>query len=78
MAPIQTAATCVALPAVRLTAWSLRVSRLQQSFRRQHLDLYADQAHFTHAFRHATAYTPGRYRKAFGVRFLQDRDSGDE
>ena len=33
---------------------------------------FADQSHFTHAFRNAIGYTPGRYRKAFGVRFLQD------
>jgi AraC-like DNA-binding protein len=56
----------------------LKVLRLQQSFRRHHLDLYADQAHFTHAFRRAVGYTPGQYRKAFGVRFPQDRNTGDE
>ena len=52
----------------------LKVLRLQQSFRRHHLDLYADQSHFTHAFRQAIGYTPGQYRKAFGVRFSQDGD----
>lgn len=56
----------------------LKVLRLQQAFRRHYLDLYADQAHFTHAFRRAIGYTPGRYRKAFGVRFPQDRDPGDD
>lgn len=56
----------------------LKVLRLQQSFRRHHLDLYADQAHFTHAFRRAIGYTPGQYRKAFGVRFAQDGDAGDD
>jgi AraC-like DNA-binding protein len=56
----------------------LKVLRLQQSFRRHHLDLYADQSHFTHAFRQAIGYTPGQYRKAFGVRFPQDGDVGDE
>jgi AraC-like DNA-binding protein len=56
----------------------LKVLRLQQSFRRHHLDLYADQAHFTHAFRRAVGYTPGKYRKAFGVRFPQDSSPGDE
>jgi AraC-like DNA-binding protein len=56
----------------------LKVLRLQQSFRRHHLDLYADQAHFTHAFRRAIGYTPGQYRKAFGVRFPQDRNASDD
>jgi AraC-like DNA-binding protein len=56
----------------------LKVLRLQQSFRRHYLDLYADQAHFTHSFRRAIGYTPGRYRKTFGVRFPQDRNAGDE
>lgn len=45
----------------------LKVLRLQQSFRRHHLDLYADQAHFIHAFRRAIGYTPTQYRKRFGV-----------
>ncbi len=45
----------------------LKVLRLQQSFRRHYLDLYADQAHFTHAFRQAIGYTPVQYRKRFGV-----------
>jgi AraC-like DNA-binding protein len=56
----------------------LKVLRLQQSFRRHHLDLYADQAHFTHAFRRAIGYTPGQYRKAFGVRSAQDGDACDD
>lgn len=56
----------------------LKVLRLQQSFRRHHLDLYADQAHFAHAFRRAIGYTPSQYRKAFGVRFPQDRNAGDD
>lgn len=55
----------------RLTGFAphdlLKVLRLQQSFRRHYLDLYADQAHFIHAFRQATGYTPGQYRKRFGV-----------
>lgn len=54
----------------------LKVLRLQQSFRRHHLDLYADQSHFTHAFRQAIGFTPGQYRKAFGVRIPQD-SAGD-
>lgn len=45
----------------------LKVLKLQQSFRRHYLDLYADQAHFTHAFRRAIGYTPVQYRKRFGV-----------
>jgi AraC-like DNA-binding protein len=45
----------------------LKVLRVQQSFRRHYLDLYADQAHFIHAFRDATGYTPTQYRKRFGV-----------
>lgn len=56
----------------------LKVLRLQQSFRRHYLDLYADQSHFTTAFRRAIGYTPGQYSKAFGVRFLQDgMESGE-
>jgi AraC-like DNA-binding protein len=51
----------------------LKVLRVQQSFRQHYLDLYADQAHFIHAFRNAVGYTPVQYRKRFGVRFLQDR-----
>ena len=45
----------------------LKVLRLQQSFRRHYLDLFADQAHFTHAFRQAVGYTPAQYRRRFGV-----------
>lgn len=56
----------------------LKVLRLQQSFRRHHLDLYADQPHFTNAFRRAIGYTPGQYRQAFGVRFPQDGNAGDD
>lgn len=44
----------------------LKVLRVQQSFRKHYLDLYADQAHFIHAFRHVTGYTPVQYRKRFG------------
>ena len=43
----------------------LKVLRVQQSFRKHYLDLYADQAHFTHAFRQAVGYTPTQYRKRF-------------
>jgi AraC-like DNA-binding protein len=45
----------------------LKVLRVQQSFRRHYLDLYADQAHFTHAFRRAVGYTPAQYQKRYGV-----------
>ena len=55
----------------RLTGFAphdlLKVLRVQQTFRKHYLDLYADQAHFTHAFRHAIGYTPVQYRKRFGV-----------
>jgi AraC-like DNA-binding protein len=56
----------------------LKVLRLQQSFRRHYLDLYADQSHFTTAFRRAVGYTPGHYRKTFGVRFPQDGAEADD
>ena len=45
----------------------LKVLRLQQSFRGHYLDLYADQAHFTNAFRRAIGFSPMQYRKRFGV-----------
>lgn len=45
----------------------LKVLRVQQSFRKHYLDLYADQAHFIHSFRRATGLTPVQYRKRFGV-----------
>ena len=45
----------------------LKVLRLQQSFRKHYLDLYADQSHFIHSFRSATGYTPETYRKRFGL-----------
>lgn len=55
----------------RLTGFAphdlLKVLRLQQSFRKHYLDLYADQAHFNHAFRQAIGFTPVQYRKRFGV-----------
>ncbi|MBE9157064.1 helix-turn-helix transcriptional regulator [Nodosilinea sp. LEGE 06152] len=55
----------------RLTGFAphdlLKVLRVQQSFQKHYLDLYADQAHFTHAFRRAIGYTPGQYRRRFGV-----------
>lgn len=45
----------------------LKVLRVQQSFRKHYLDLYADQPHFTHAFKQAVGYTPAQYRRRFGV-----------
>lgn len=45
----------------------LKVLRIQQSFRRDYLLLFADQSHFTHSFRHVTGYTPGRFMKTFDV-----------
>jgi AraC-like DNA-binding protein len=54
----------------RLTGFAphdlLKVLRLQQSFRTHYLDLYADQAHFTHSFREAIGLTPKQYRTRFG------------
>jgi AraC-like DNA-binding protein len=45
----------------------LKVLRIQQSFRRDYLLLFADQSHFTHSFRSVTGYTPGRFKKTFDV-----------
>ncbi len=45
----------------------LKVLRVQASFRRHYLDLYADQSHFIHAFRAATGFTPVKYRDRFDV-----------
>lgn len=45
----------------------LKVLRIQQSFKRHYLDLYADQSHYIHAFRNATGYTPAKYIKKFDV-----------
>jgi AraC-like DNA-binding protein len=50
----------------------LKVLRLQQSFRRHHLDLYADQSHFINAFRQATGHTPVQFARRFHVRSVQD------
>lgn len=50
----------------------LKVLRVQQSFRRSYLDLFADQSHYIHAFRRVTGHTPARYREKFDVRFIQD------
>lgn len=45
----------------------LKVMRVQHSFRRDYLLLFADQAHFTHSFRTLTGYTPNRFKKQFDV-----------
>jgi AraC-like DNA-binding protein len=45
----------------------LKVLRVQQSFRRHYLDLYADQSHYIHSFRKVTGYTPAKYTAKFDV-----------
>jgi AraC-like DNA-binding protein len=45
----------------------LKVLRVQQSFRNDHLAYYADQSHFIHSFRKVTGYTPTKYAKKFDV-----------
>jgi AraC-like DNA-binding protein len=45
----------------------LKVLRLQQSFKKHYLDLYADQSHYIHSFRKVTGYTPARYSDKFDV-----------
>jgi len=45
----------------------LKVLRVQQSFRQDYQLLFADQSHFTHSFRRAIGYTPGRFKKTFDV-----------
>lgn len=49
----------------------LKVLRLQLSFRRHYLDLYADQPHYIHSFRRMVGYTPARYMAKFDVRSTQ-------
>jgi AraC-like DNA-binding protein len=55
----------------RMTGFSphdlLKVLRVQQSFKKHYLDLYADQSHFIHSFRKIAGYTPEKYAKKFGV-----------
>jgi AraC-like DNA-binding protein len=55
----------------RITGFSphdfLKVLRVQQSFRRHYLELYADQSHYIHSFRHVTGYTPAKYAAKFDV-----------
>jgi len=45
----------------------LKVLRVQHSFRNDYQLAFADQSHFTHSFRKATGYTPGRFFKKFDV-----------
>ena len=45
----------------------LKVLRLQASFRRHYLELYADQSHYIHSFRKVAGYTPARYAQRFGA-----------
>ena len=45
----------------------LKVLRIQQTFRQNYLDYYADQSHFIHSFRKITGYTPIKYNKKFDV-----------
>ena len=45
----------------------LKVLRLQFSFRNDYHLAFADQSHFTHSFRGATGYTPGRFFKKYDV-----------
>lgn len=55
----------------RITGFSphdfLKVLRVQQSFRRHYLELYADQSHYIHSFRKITGYTPAKYTAKFDV-----------
>jgi AraC-like DNA-binding protein len=45
----------------------LKVLRVQHSFRRDYLQSFADQSHFTHSFRRLTGYPPGQFNKTFDV-----------
>lgn len=44
-----------------------KVLRVQHSFRKDYLLMFADQSHFTHSFRRLTGYTPGQFNKTFDV-----------
>lgn len=44
-----------------------KVLRVQQAFRQDHQLLFADQAHFTHAFRGVTGHPPARFARTFDV-----------
>jgi AraC-like DNA-binding protein len=45
----------------------LKVLRVQQSFKKHYLELYADQAHYIHSFRKVAGYTPTKYIAKFDV-----------
>jgi AraC-like DNA-binding protein len=45
----------------------LKVLRVQQSFRKHYLEMYADQSHYIHSFRKVTGYTPAKYTAKFDV-----------
>ncbi|MEM8905700.1 MAG: AraC family transcriptional regulator [Actinomycetota bacterium] len=45
----------------------LKVLRVQESFRRDHLLSFSDQSHYTHSFRKVTGYTPVRFGQTFDV-----------
>jgi AraC-like DNA-binding protein len=45
----------------------LKVLRIQQSFKRHYLDLYADQSHYIRSFRKITGHTPAKYIEKFDV-----------
>lgn len=55
----------------RMTGFSphdlLKVLRVQQSFKKHYLELYADQSHYIHSFRKVTSYTPTKYTAKFNV-----------
>ena len=44
-----------------------KVLRVQHSFRKDYLLMFADQSHFTNSFRKLTGYTPGQFNKTFDV-----------
>jgi AraC-like DNA-binding protein len=45
----------------------LKVLRVQQSFKKHYLEMYADQSHYIHSFRKVTGYTPTQYTTKFDV-----------
>jgi predicted enzyme related to lactoylglutathione lyase/AraC-like DNA-binding protein len=55
----------------------LKVLRVQQSFGRHYLELYADQSHYIHSFRKVTGYTPAKYTAKFDVRSIQYKPQRD-
>jgi len=45
----------------------LKILRIQQTFRDDYLDYYADQSHFIKSFKKLTGYTPEKYNIKFNV-----------